>query len=333
MLIDAIDEDDADEDEDAFTWRASGREVASQVPAGRVLAAANEAGDLALNGAGAAAAEAFDRVGQLAVELGQEGVLPEVADLVAETLAPLDAQRSLALLRGWQDVVATLDDAEASALLLDTRAHVAAQARLHDVAALLLDEARLAWTVAGDDLRAAEVTDHLGCQLRALGRGEQALARHAEARAVFERLGATEAAAISAVLAGDCCAGLARHDEALAHYRDAHARYRQLDSVHGRARACDRMGIALNHVGRLAASERAHRDAIKGFASLGELEREAQARKNLGWTLGDLGRTGEARTALRDALDVLEAAGWSHAAAEAREGLDRLSHPPPASQR
>jgi len=323
LLQERIDEDDA-ESEDAFTWFASGTDVPADAPTGVVFALAREAGDLAWAGEAEAAEAAFDRAAALAVSSGEAALLPEVADVVATTLAPLDSARSLALLRRWQGPVDALDQAELSALLLDVRAHVAVSASLHGVAAMLLDEARSAWTVAGEDRRAAEVTDRLGCALRALRRGEEALARHAEARAVFESLEAPDAAAISAELAGDCCTELGRHDDALGHYGYAYTRYRQVVSPRDTARARDRMGMALNHLGRLAESEQAHAEAIAAFAKLGELELEAEARKNLGWTLADLGRFSEARAALSDAVAVLDAAGWIGAADEAREALDRL---------
>lgn len=331
FMVREVDEDDEDAVEcgDAFTWLASGTDVTSDAPAGAVFAIVREAADLAEAGDAEAAEEAFARAAALAVTVGEAALLPELADVVATTLAPLDTTRSLALLRRWQGEVDALDEAGLAAQLLDARAHVAMRGRVHGVAALLLDEARLAWTAAGADRRAAELTDYLARALRFLGRGEEALARHAEARAVFESLEALDAAGISAELAGDCCTDLARHEEALANYSCACACYRQVDSPHDTARARDRMGMALNHLGRFAESEEAHLEAIAGFADLGELELEAEARKNLGWTLGDLGRDGDARAALLDALEVLDAAGWTQAADEAREGLDRLPEPHP----
>ncbi|HVM15350.1 MAG TPA: hypothetical protein VM287_13615 [Egibacteraceae bacterium] len=132
-LQEQIDEDVA-ESADAFTWLASGTDVPADAPAGVIFAIAREA--------------------------------EELADVVATTLAPLNSARALALLRRWQGPVDALGQAERSALLLDVRAHVAVSAALHGVAAMLLDETRSAWTVAGEDRRAAEVTDHLGCALR-----------------------------------------------------------------------------------------------------------------------------------------------------------------------
>lgn len=81
--------------------------------------------------------------------------------------------------------VDALDEAELAAQLLDARAHVAMRGRVHGVAAMLLDQARLAWTAAGADRRAAELTDYFALEVLDAARWIQAAD---EARDRLDRL-------------------------------------------------------------------------------------------------------------------------------------------------
>lgn len=87
--VDEVDEGDA-ENGDAFTWLASGTDATSDAPAGAVFTIAREARDLGEAGDAEAADAAFARAAALADALGEVALLPELVDVVAATLAPLD---------------------------------------------------------------------------------------------------------------------------------------------------------------------------------------------------------------------------------------------------
>ena len=140
----------------------------------------------------------------------------------------------------------------------------------------------------------------------------EALAAHAAARDIFEKLGEPRCVAVAWHLIGRVHYSAAQYDTAEKAYLKSLAIGVQTGNRAGEAGSLGELGNLYDAMGRYEESSRFYRKAVDIYVEIEDLAREGTTRSNLADTLIKLERYDEARAELRRAVECKKAFG--HAA-------------------